>query len=190
MRTPRPGCPGRRGLGLAPRFDRRPSVGLCGPIALVLRMAGGTQFIGDTGFGAALTPPNCARWLVGYPHAASCRQAAMADWAWETVAYRIVLGILGLIAPAIFVAVRRRIRRSGRWAALPAPVADTIAVTIFAVSGLWLTGMCVDAVVVHSGNGAGSWLSAAPMALGATVVFGLRLLHDLRDPHVLPSPSL
>lgn len=36
--------------------------------------------------------------------------------------------------------------------------------------------------VVSSGHASGQWLSAAPVALGLAVVFGLRLAHELRQP--------
>lgn len=57
---------------------------------------------------------------------------------------------------------------------------NTIATTIFGVSGVWLAGLGTDAWVVSSGHGSGQWLSAAPVALVAAAVYGARLLRDLR----------
>jgi hypothetical protein len=157
------------------------AVGLSGVVAAILGAIGGKSFI--AGFpGRALTPSDCARWLSIYPHAASCHQAAISDWAAETVYYRIALGLLGGVAMAVFVVARRRMQRRDRWAVLPTTVVDTVAATLFGASGAWLVVLGADAVVVSSGHGAGQWLSAAPIALAAAAVFGVRLLRDLRSP--------
>ena len=74
---------------------------------------------------------------------------------------------------------RRRWPRTVGWASLPAIVVDTIATTVLAVSGVWLAGYGIDALIVSSGHGAGQWLSAAPVALTAALVFGLRLVRDI-----------
>ena len=71
-----------------------------------------------------------------------------------------------------------------RWACLPTIVIDTIATVGFAVSGVWLTGMGLDALLVNSGRGAGQWLSAAPVALGASIYFGVPLAKQV---NTLPS---
>jgi hypothetical protein len=39
--------------------------------------------------------------------------------------------------------------------------------------------MGIDALAVSSGHGAGQWLSAAPVALAAAVIFGIRLVRDI-----------
>lgn len=70
--------------------------------------------------------------------------------------------------------------RGPHWAPLPAGLVDTIATTIFGISGVWLAGLGTDAWVVSSGHGSGQWLSAAPVALVAAAGFGARLLRDLR----------
>ncbi|HEY4993051.1 MAG TPA: hypothetical protein VII33_13320, partial [Nakamurella sp.] len=62
----------------------------------------------------------------------------------------------------------------------PPLVGDTIAVTFFAIGGLWALLLGVAAVVVNAGNGSGQWFSAAPVALAALAVFGVRLIRDLR----------
>ena len=157
------------------------AVGLSGVVAAVLGAIGGKTFLADVP-NRALTASDCSRWLSIYPHAASCHQAAISDWAAETVYYRLAAGLLGAVAMAVFVVARRGMRRRGRWAALPATVVDTVAATLFGASGAWLLLLGADAVVVSSGHGAGQWLSAAPVALGAAAVFAVRLLRDLRSP--------
>ena len=114
-----------------------------------------------------------------YPHAQSCAEAALKDWAWETVAYRVAFGILGTLALGVFVVFRRRWSRAAGWAPLPATVVYTVATTVFGVSGVWLAGLGIDALFVSSGHGAGQWLSAAPVALAAAFVSGLRLARDV-----------
>jgi len=156
------------------------AVGVSGIAAAGLRALGGASFIADTRPSGTLTASDCARWLSLYPGARSCHQAAVADWAVETVVYRLALGVLGVAALAAFVVLRRRWTRAGRWTSLPSTVVDTIAVTLFGAGGVWLAGLGVDAVVVASGHGAGQWLSAAPVALAAASVFGIRLWRDLQ----------
>ena len=157
------------------------AVGVSGLIAGVLGAIGGARFIVDVPAGQTLPASDCARWLAGDPRAHTCAQAAVADWAFETMAYRLAAGVLGVAALAAFVLVRRRWSRTRRWTALPPAVVDTIAVTLFGISGIWLLGLGVDAVIVSSGHGAGQWLSAAPVAMLAATLFGLRLLRDLRS---------
>ncbi len=82
----------------------------------------------------------------------------------------------GALALGLLVIARRRLRL---WKPLPVTVVDTVATTLFAAAGLWLTGLGIDALIVSSGHGAGQWLSAAPVALTGGLVFGLRLVKDL-----------
>jgi MYXO-CTERM domain-containing protein len=158
------------------------AVGVSGVVAGVMRLAGASDaFIARGPSSGGLSPAACARWLAGYPHASSCAQAATADWAAEVVAYRVVLGFLGLLAFGGLLLVRRRWPQlRGAW--LPPVVIDTIATLAFAASGIWLAGLGADALLVASGRGAGQWLSAAPVALAAAAFFGLRLVEQLRAP--------
>jgi hypothetical protein len=156
------------------------AIGASGLIAGVMRLAGASnQFVAGGQSTTNLSPSDCARWLNGYPHAQSCAQAALNDWAWETVAYRIAFGVLGLVAFGLFVIGRRRWSTVRSWAPLPAMVVDTIATTLFGITGVWLAGLGIDALIMSSGHGAGQWLSAAPVALAAGLLFGLRLVRDV-----------
>jgi len=134
--------------------------------------------------GQVLSAADCARWLAGDPGAVSCHDAAVADWVDEVVGYRLVLGMFGVLALVVLLLLRRRWLPRGRWVMLPATVGDTLAVTLFAIGGLWAVLLGVDAVVVNSGNGSGQWFSAVPVALAALAVFSVRLIHDLRVPGV------
>jgi len=158
------------------------AVGVSGLVAGSMRLAGVTnRFLAGSWPKPGITASDCARWLGNYPHAGSCAKAAMADWAFETVAYRVAFGVLGLAALACLWFARRRWLPANRWAPLPATVVDTVATTIFGLSGAWLAGLGVDTWVVSAGHGSGQWLSAALVALAAATVFGTRLLRDLQD---------
>ena len=156
------------------------AVGVSGLIAAAMRLAGASnQFVAGGQSTANLSRSDCARWLGADPRAQSCAQAALNDWAWETVAYRIAFGVLGLVAFGLFMILRRRWSHARGWAPLPATVVDTIGATVFGLGALWLVGLGIDSLVVNSGRGAGQWLSAAPVALAAGLVFAFRLMGDM-----------
>jgi hypothetical protein len=156
------------------------AIGVSGALAALIRAVAGTRALVDVAPGQALSAGDCARWLAADPGAGSCRDAAVADWAAETVVYRIAAGVLGLLCLLAYRRLRRRAVDSERWPVLPATVTNTIALTAFGAAGVWTLGLGVDAFAVSSGHGSGQWLSAAPVALLAAAVFGLRLLGDLR----------
>jgi hypothetical protein len=151
------------------------AVGASGLIAEVIRLFGGSRALVDVSSGPALTASGCARWLAIDPGARSCADAALHDWADETVAYRIALGALGVLA---LVLARWLARRHPRPLLSPI-VSNTVATTLFAIAGCWTLGLGLDAVVVSAGHGSGQWLSAAPVALAAATVFGWRLIREL-----------
>lgn len=162
------------------------AVGVSGLIAAVIRGAGGARALVDVAPGQVLSASDCVRWLAADPGAHSCRDAALSDWAAETVYYRIAFGILGALALLAFGLLRRRPSQALRWAALPATVSNTIAATAFAAAGCWTLGLGVSAIVANSGHGSGQWFSAAVVSLAAAGVFGWRLVHDLRgDPRAV-----
>jgi hypothetical protein len=156
------------------------AIGLSGALAALIRAVAGTRGLVDVAPGQALSAGDCARWLAADPGAGSCRNAAVADWAAETVVYRIAAGVLGLLCVLAYTRLRRRTVGSDQWPVLPATVTNTIALTAFGSAGVWTLALGVDAIAVSSGQGSGQWLSAAPVALLAAAVFGLRLLGNLR----------
>jgi HAAS domain-containing protein len=166
------------------------AIGLSGLIALIVRAIAGSRALVDVGPGRVLSASDCARWLNADSGARSCRDAAVADWVTEIVGYRLLMGVLGVVALAVFVVLRRRWIGRGRWATLPAAVTDTIAVTLFGAAGVWTLGMGISAIANASGRGSGQWLSAAPVALGAAAVFAVRLIRDLRNPAESPIGQL
>ncbi|HTY72039.1 MAG TPA: permease prefix domain 1-containing protein [Actinomycetes bacterium] len=165
------------------------AVGASGVIALVIGLIGGNGALAAVRPDQVLAPADCARWLALSPHATSCRAAAIEDWAGEVVTYRIAMGLLGAVALALFWALRRRPDGRRRWALLPGSVVDTIAMCLFGAAGVWTLALGVDALVTQGGSGAGQWLSAAPVALAAATVYGLRLVSDLRRAPAQVSPA-
>ncbi len=141
------------------------AVGISGLVAAVIRWFEGSRALVDWPAGGTPAPSDCARWLRLDPHALDCRTAAVSDWANETVAYRIILGLMGaLVLLGLHVYFRRR-GSVGRAAMLPPLVRDTVAATLFAAAGAGTLVLGVDAIVTSSGFGSGQWLSAAPVAL-------------------------
>ena len=162
------------------------AVGISGVIAAVVRLVWGGRALVDVVPGQTLAAADCVRWLAADPAAPTCRDAAVADWVWEVIGYRIVLGVLGAVALAGYVLLRRRWTRRNEWAVLPASVSDTIAVVLFGIATAWTLALGVDVIVVNAGNGAGQWLSATPVALAAAAVFAVRLIRDLREHPATP----
>lgn len=157
-------------------------VGISGLVALVIRWTAGAAFLAGPAPGQALAPADCERWLSQNAAAHNCAAAATADWAAETVFYRMAFGLLGVAALLTFRQVTRRGPTLLTLSTLHPMVADTIAATAFGAAALWTLGLGVDAVAVASGNGAGQWFSATPVALIGAVYFGTRLIRTLRTP--------
>jgi hypothetical protein len=155
------------------------AVGVSGALTAVLGAIGGSRFIVDISPARHLATSDCARWLAANPGAHSCYQAALSAWALDTILIRGAVGVLGALSIAAFLVLRRR-SPGPRASSLPAAVVDTVALTLFAIAGIWLLGLGVDAIVVASGHGAGQWLGAAPVALASAGFFGFRLLLQLR----------
>jgi hypothetical protein len=152
------------------------AVGISGVLAAALQAIGGARLLVGDPSSSAMTGSACARWFQGDPHAASCAAAAVSDWSSETIWYRIAFGVLG----AVVLAVGHRYLARGSGRLLPAQVRDTIAVTLFLAAGVATTALGIDAIATASGHGSGKWLSAAPVALGAAALYGLRLSRALR----------
>jgi hypothetical protein len=160
------------------------SIGVSGAVAWVFRGFGGDSFLASVAPHQVLSASDCARWLGQNPTAKTCASAAITDWAEETIFYRLALGLLGLAA---LLAYRRARRRIGRYLPGLLLVRDSLAMTTFAAAALATGSLGISAVVSARGDGAGQWLSAAPVALVFAAVFSLRLLLRLRGD--VDSPS-
>jgi hypothetical protein len=150
------------------------AVGISGVLAAAIRLVGGSRALVDVAPGRVLNASDCARWLAANPGAADCRSAAVADWADETVFYRLAVGVLGILVLLAY----RRLRRGHRPLSSIAVVRDAVGHTAFALGAVVTLGLGIDNLV--NGGGAGQWLSAAPVALAGAAVFAVLLLRDLR----------
>jgi hypothetical protein len=158
------------------------AVGFSGMVAGIMRLAGASNtFMAGGRPLSGLSGYSCKGWMANYPLAHTCGQAALADWANDIVLSRVMLGLLGLASLAVFYVVRRWWKRAPWWSPLPSTVADTIAATLFGAAGAAFVVLGLDAVFVSSSQGAGLWFSAAPVAVAAAVIFGARLVKDLRS---------
>jgi hypothetical protein len=159
------------------------AIGLSGILAGLVHLFGASDsFLAADTSTTHLAAADCARWQSLYPNASTCAQAALRDWTAETIFYRIAVGLIGLVALLALVVVRRRFIRARLARPLPRVVSDAVATTAFGAIGVWLAGLGIDAIVVRSGDGAGFWLTAAPIALAAAAVYGRRLVHDINPP--------
>jgi len=153
------------------------AVGVSGAVAAMLRALGGNRFLVDSPPGQSFDLAHCATWLALSPHAHSCREAALSDWANEAVFYRLAVGVIGLMALAAFVLMRRR----WRWGLMPVTVLDAVAAAAFGLASAAVLISGLNAAVGAHGHGVGQWLSAALIALPAGAVAGVRLLRDLAE---------
>jgi hypothetical protein len=153
------------------------AVGVSGLLAALVRVVFGGPILVDAAPNVVLSASDCARWLAGDPAARTCRDAAVSDWTAEVIGSRLAAGLLGLLAVLAY----RRLRRRG-WLAegLPRTVTDTVAATGFAVGALLTLALGCDALLTAGGHGSGQWFSGSAAALAAALIFGWRLLADLR----------
>lgn len=156
------------------------AVGVSGVIAGLIYWIGGAGAIAPVPRAADLTASSCARWT-GLARGLDCRQAAISDWATETIWYRIALGLIGVVAVMAYRAARRRRAPAG----LAPVVTESIGATLFVCAAAATLALGVDSFVTTSGSGAGQWLSATPVAIAAAAIFGSRLTRRLREPLVL-----
>lgn len=156
------------------------AVGISGILAAIVQLIWGTRTLVDVAPGQTLSASDCSRWLAASPSAPSCRDAAVADWVSEVIGYRIILGLLGVVALTAYILLRRYWTRRNAWASLPPAVSDTIAVILFSLATAVTLAFGIDAIAVNAGNGSGRALSATPVALVAAAIFAVRLIRDLR----------
>ena len=129
-----------------------------GLVAAVVRAVGGSHALVDVQPGETLAPADCTRWLALNPTAGSCRSAAVADWANETVYYRLALGVVGLLV----LAVGHWLRRGRPTSRLAATIRDTVGFAAFALGAVGTLLLGIDSAV--RGTGAGQWFTGAAVA--------------------------
>jgi hypothetical protein len=134
----------------------------------------------DVAPGQALAAADCSRWLALDPSAGSCQDAAVSDWIGEVIGSRLAVGLLGVLALALFALFRRARGDRPGGILLPTVVNHTIAVAAFGAAGVVTLVLSASWAVQAQGHGWGQWASAAPLALAAAAFFGVRLVGDLR----------
>jgi hypothetical protein len=150
------------------------AVGVSGLVAALVRVVGGSRALVDVQPGQRLAPADCARWLSLNPLAGSCRAAAVDDWANETVAYRLAVGVLGVLVLALGYWLRRG-RATSR---LVTTIRDAAGLVAFALGAAATLLLGIDSTA--RGAGAGQWFTGALVAVPAAAVFAVLLLRDLR----------
>ncbi|MHB8448906.1 MAG: hypothetical protein ACYDAQ_00300 [Mycobacteriales bacterium] len=156
------------------------AMGVSGLITAIMGYFAGSTFIVNISHHTYLAPSDCARWLSQNHSTHSCYQAALQDWSFEVVAYRVVLGVLGLVALLMYLRLGRRWSARQLTFHLPRSSVDAVAFVAFAGVGVWLAAVGVDSLIVSAGRGAGQGLGTAPAMLVLAGVFGWRLIADLR----------
>jgi hypothetical protein len=151
------------------------AVGLSGALAGIVRVLGSDRTLVDIPPGQALSAADCSRWLSLSPTSADCRSAAVADWANETVFYRLAVGIVGLALLLAYAWLRRGARPSR----IITTVRDAVGLTAFGLAAIATLALGINAAV--TGTGAGQWLSATPVALAGATAFAVPLLRHLRS---------
>lgn len=154
------------------------ALGASGLLVALVGWLGGSTSIVNISESTHLSTTDCTRWLRNDPQAATCYQAALSDWASETVVNRLAIGGLALIV--VLIILRRRRRRPKRVSRLLPPlVVSSIGLSVFGTTALWLIGQGSDTLLIGA-NGAGQYLGSAPPVLAAALWFATRLVHELR----------
>jgi hypothetical protein len=153
------------------------ALGVSGVLVAVLGRAQGSTFIVNLSPQTVLPAADCTRWLRNDPQAGSCYQAALRDWAAETVVNRLVVGVLALAG--LFLLLRLRHRRPAWARLLPPLVVSTVGLIAFTALTLWLAGKGIAALALGA-PGAGQWLGTAPPTLAAAAWFAARFAHEQR----------
>ena len=146
------------------------AIGVSGILGAVMGTAFGKSFVAGDGSGITYTPERCAQYLRLWPNAANCTQAALFDHYDEVVFYRVVVGIVGLVALAGLWFLRRQ-----TWSSrLPGWFAPMVGASIFGIAALGLVG-----TTTGSAGQIGAGLSGAIVAAVVAVVYALQLARYL-----------
>jgi len=153
------------------------ALGVSGGISELFGRVFGAGFVAGDRSGVTYTPARCADYFEYFPHAGTCAQAAALHHWGEVVVDRVALGVLGLIALAVGLAIRRSLGAGwARWR----PPATIVALVTAALAGVVAAGQLGVNVLQAafggtSGVGAGiaDGTAAAVVAVGA-VVWGVR----------------
>jgi hypothetical protein len=166
------------------------AVGASGVIAGVFRATLGDRFVAGDLPGVSYTAARCADFFEYAPSARTCLDAAASHHADEVVVDRIAIGVLGVIALAVYLALRRSWAGSVRVdGGLPAGFAPGIGTALFGLAAAVLSLASFSALLVGRIDGGGQYLSAALVATAAAVAFAVCWLRAVVRPVTLAEPG-
>jgi hypothetical protein len=147
------------------------AVGVSGLLAEVMGHLWGARFVGGDLSGTTYTASRCSDFARMYPGRACLEAAAMDHWG-EVVQYRVLAGIMGLIALLAY----RQLRGSGT--PLPRGIVSGVALAAFGLACVLTSWLSIVPAVDH-GSGLGAPLSAAVVSLVMVLLCAWRLRSDL-----------
>jgi hypothetical protein len=116
------------------------------------------------------TAARCAEYLRLFPDAGGCAHAAALDHWGEVVQFRVLTGVLGLLALGVFALARRRTEFGGAAWRPPRGAVTVPMGVLFAVAGAGLTGISVMQLAYGDTGMVGANLSAGIVALAAAAL--------------------
>jgi hypothetical protein len=155
------------------------AVGISGLIAWLLVAVTGDRFLTAPWGPGTYTAADCARWMAGDP-GHGCVAAMLDDHVGDILLQRTAAGVLGVLALAGYLVLRRRWRDRGTMTALPAGSAEALGAFLALIATLGSAALAVNLETTQRGAGAGQPWSLAAAALVATVFFALGLLRIAR----------
>ncbi len=149
------------------------AVGLSGVVATGAGAAFGEAFVAGDPPSVHYSTTACTDFLEYVPRAATCEQAATEHHFTEVVWYRVIVGVLGGLALAACLLLRRRRPHLLRADLLPVAFAETVAAVAFGLAAIGLVAYGVDQVALGY-HGAGFFLSGGVIAMAAACAAAVR----------------
>jgi hypothetical protein len=153
------------------------AVGLSGLLAKLMDLAWGARFVAGDSAGVTYTSSRCADFREYFP-GHSCTTAAALHHATEVVDYRVAAGVVGLLALAAYVVLRRIGPLAGARFAPRTDLLALVATALFGLAAVALGGPSLVTAIAGDTDGTGAYLSAgivAGLVALASAAYGLRL---------------
>ena len=149
------------------------AIGMAGLIGRWFLAVKGTAFLTAPWPPGSYTRADCARWLAGDPGTHSCVAAMLTDHAGDFVRQSIAIGLLGLVALAAYLVLRRRWRDRATMTALPAGTAEALGAALASLAAVACFGYALDIETIQHGIGAGQPWSLGLAAAVAGIAFAV-----------------